>query len=114
MQLSLGLLLEPLLPTWVETFFPRLLLSFLLRALRMFTASPEEKWGQTMLHMACEQSLAESRETLIQMEEARRKVSSRLQDLGLQRLDTACSLPFPSALEFVSITMICAKQSATI
>ena len=44
-----------------------------------------------MLQMACEQSLAESSERQIQVAEARRKVASRLQDLGLQRLDTeAC------------------------
>ena len=44
-----------------------------------------------MLHMACEQSLAESFERQIHVEESPRKVARRLQDLGLQRLDTeAC------------------------
>ena len=44
-----------------------------------------------MLQMACEMSLAESSERQIQVEESRRKVARRLQDLGLQRLDTeAC------------------------
>jgi hypothetical protein len=44
-----------------------------------------------MLQMACEQSLAESPERQIQVDEARCKVASRLEDLGLQRLDTkAC------------------------